>query len=62
MKTGSYNDVKCLVGALEFGGRRYVTAVMQDSDEGRYKDTKLLFDQVTGGAGGAPEGEPEGEG
>ncbi len=56
MKTGSLNDVKNLVGALEVNGRRYVTAVMQDSDEGRYKDTKILFDEVTGG-GGEPEGD-----
>lgn len=58
MKTGSFNDVKCLVGALEADGRRYVTAVMQDTDEGRYKDTKILFDEVTGGAGGE---EPDAE-
>ena len=56
LKTGSLNDVKNLVGALEVNGRRYVTAVMQDSDEGRYKDTKILFDEVTGG-GGEPEGD-----
>ena len=54
LKTGSVNDVKCLVGALEANGRRYVTAVMQDSDEGRYKDTKILFDEVTGGGGEEP--------
>lgn len=60
MKTGSFNDVKCLVGALEADGRRYVTAVMQDTDEGRYKDTKILFDEVTGGSGGE-EPEPDTE-
>lgn len=59
MKTGSVNDVKCLVGALEADGRRYVTAVMQDTDEGRYKDTKILFDEVTGGAGGEEPGTEE---
>lgn len=58
LKTGSVNDVKCLVGALEVNGHRYVTAVMQDSDEGRYKDTKILFDEVTGGS--APEDEASG--
>ena len=57
LKTGSLGDVKCLIGALEADGRRYVTAVMQDTAEGRYKDTKLLFDEVTG-RGGEPENEP----
>ena len=61
LKTGSLNDSKCLIGALEADGRRYVTAVMQDTDEGRYKDTKLLFDEVTGGAGTVQEGEEEEE-
>ncbi|MCI8376303.1 MAG: hypothetical protein HFI29_12870 [Lachnospiraceae bacterium] len=61
LKTGSLNEVKCLVGALEVNGQRYVTAVMQDTDEGRYRDTKILFDHVTGGSK-EPEGqEPEGE-
>ena len=57
LKTGSLGDVKCLIGALEADGRRYVTAVMQDTADGRYKDTKLLFDEVTG-RGGEPENEP----
>ena len=49
------------MGALEVNGQRYVTAVMQDTDEGRYRDTKILFDHVTGGSK-EPEGqEPEGE-
>ena len=61
LKTGSLDETKCLVGALEAGGRRYVAAVMQDTDEGRYKDIKILFDEVTGGGGEAPEPEPEGE-
>ena len=61
MKTGSVNDVKCVVGALEVDGRRYVTAVMQDSDEGRWKDTKTLFDYVTGAGGEEGGTEPEGE-
>lgn len=46
LKTGSHSDTKCLVGALEAGGRRYVTVVMQDSEEGRWKDTKTLFDEA----------------
>ena len=49
LKTGSFGDEKCLVGALEVDGRRYVTAVMKDSEEGRWKDTKILFDHVAGG-------------
>lgn len=60
LKTGSVDDAKCLVGALEADGRRYVAAVMQDTDEGRYKDMKILFDQVTGGGGETPETEGEG--
>lgn len=46
LKTGSSSDAKCLVGALEIGGRRYVTAVMQDSADGRWRDTKTLFDEA----------------
>lgn len=61
MKTGSLNEIKCLVGALEADGRTYVTAVMQDTDEGRYRDTKLLFDHVTGGGSDTGEEEPEAE-
>ncbi len=49
LKTGSFGDERCLVGALEVDGRRYVTAVMRDSEEGRWKDTKTLFDHVAGG-------------
>lgn len=48
MKTGSVGDVKCLIGALEVNGRRYVTAVMQDTEEGRWNDTKILFDEAAG--------------
>lgn len=46
LKTGSSNDAKCLIGALEIDGRRYVTAVMQDSEDGRWQDTKILFDEA----------------
>ncbi len=52
LKTGSFGDEKCLVGALEVDGRRYVTAVMRDSEEGRWKDTKTLFDHAAGDGGG----------
>lgn len=48
LKTGSYNDERCLIGALEADGRRYVTAVMQDTEEGRWADTKILFDEASG--------------
>ncbi len=48
LKTGSVNDEKCLVGALEIAGRRYITVVMRDSEEGRWKDTKILFDEAAG--------------
>lgn len=48
LKTGSVNDTKCFVGALEVNGKRYVTAVMQDSEEGRWKDTRTLFDYAAG--------------
>lgn len=48
LKTGSFNDTKNLIGALEVDGRRYVTAVMQDSEEGRWKDTCTLFDLASG--------------
>ena len=52
MKTGSYNDVKCLVASAEINGKSYVAAIMQDSDEGRYTDAKTLFDYVAGTAEG----------
>ena len=48
LKTGSFGEERCLVGALEVNGHRYVTAVMKDSEEGRWKDTKILFDHVAG--------------
>lgn len=48
LKTGSINEVKCLIGAIEINGRRYLTAVMQDTEEGRWKDTKILFDEAAG--------------
>ena len=48
MKTGSYNDVKCLVASAELGGKRYVAAIMEDSDGGRYTDAKTLFDYAAG--------------
>lgn len=48
LKTGSHSDTKCLVGAAEINGRRYVTAVMQDSEEGRWKDTLTLFREAAG--------------
>ena len=69
LKTGSYNDVKCLVASAELGGKRYVAAVMEDSDSGRYTDAKTLFDYVAGMAedgtasidasGGSGEGSSE---
>ncbi|WP_162609649.1 VanZ family protein [Lachnoclostridium sp. An131] len=67
MKTGSYNDVKCLVASAEIGGKRYVAAVMEDSDAGRYTDAKTLFDYVAGEAGADTasvdtSGETSGEG
>ena len=52
LKTGSYNDEKCLVASAEIGGKRYVAAIMQDSDAGRYTDAKTLFDYVAGESGG----------
>ena len=67
MKTGSYNDVKCLVASAEIGGKRYVAAVMEDSDAGRYTDAKTLFDYVAGETGADTasvdtSGETSGEG
>lgn len=69
LKTGSYNDVKCLVASAELGGKRYVAAVMEDGDSGRYTDAKTLFDYVAGMAedgtasidasGGSGEGSSE---
>ncbi len=52
MKTGSFNDVKCLVASAGINGKRYVAAIMQDSEEGRYTDAKTLFDYVAGTAEG----------
>ncbi len=48
MKTGSFNDVKCLVAAAEIGGKTYIAVLMQDGDPGRYQDAKTLFDYVAG--------------
>ena len=48
MKTGSFNDVKCLVAAAEIEGRTYIAVLMQDGDPGRYQDAKTLFDYVAG--------------
>lgn len=51
LKTGSYNDVKCLVASAEINGKKYVAAIMEDSEEGRYTDAKTLFDYVAGQEG-----------
>ena len=48
MKTGSFNDVKCLVAAAEIDGKTYIAVLMQDGDPGRYQDAKTLFDYVAG--------------
>ena len=48
LKTGSYNDLKCLVASAEINGKSYVAAIMQGSDTGRYADAKTLFDYVAG--------------
>ena len=48
MKTGSFNDVKCLVAAAEIEGRTYIAVLMQDGDPGRYQDAKTLFDYAAG--------------
>ena len=40
LKTGSYNDLKCLVASAEINGKSYVAAIMQGSDTGRYADAK----------------------
>lgn len=48
MKTGSFNDVKCLVAAAENEGRTYIAVLMQDGDPGRYQDAKTLFDYAEG--------------
>ena len=61
LKTGSYNDEKCLVASAEIGGKRYVAAIMQDSDEGRYTDARTLFDYVTSGTGAESSEEGSGE-
>lgn len=46
LKTGSFNDSKCLVAALKANGKRYVAVVLGDSEEGRWKDTHTLFDMA----------------
>ena len=51
LKTGSYNDVKCLVASAEINGKKYVAAIMEDSEEGRYADARILFDYVAGQEG-----------
>lgn len=51
MKTGSFNDVKCLVAAAEIDGKTYIAVLMQDGDPGRYQDAKTLFDYVAGDSG-----------
>lgn len=58
MKTGSFNDVKCLVAAAEIGGKTYIAVLMQDGDPGRYKDAKILFDYVAGDSGDTGEDTP----
>lgn len=58
MKTGSFNDVKCLVAAAEIAGKTYIAVLMQDGDPGRYKDAKILFDYVAGDSGVPEEDTP----
>ena len=58
MKTGSFNDVKCLVAAAEIAGKTYIAVLMQDGDPGRYKDAKILFDYVAGDSGDTGEDTP----
>lgn len=55
LKTGSYNDVKCLVASAEIGGRSYIAVVMDDSENGRYADAKTMFDYAAGESGGDTE-------
>lgn len=58
MKTGSFNDVKCLVAAAEIGGKTYIAAMMQDGDPGRYNDAKTLFNYVAGDSGDTGDNTP----
>ena len=58
MKTGSFNDVKCLVAAAEIDGKTYIAVLMQDGDPGRYQDAKTLFDYVAGDSGDGGEDIP----
>ena len=58
MKTGSFNDVKCLVAAAEIDGKTYIAVLMQDGDPGRYQDAKTLFDYVAGDSGDGGEDMP----
>ena len=51
LKTGSTSDTKNLVGAIQVNGMRYVSVVLQDSEEGRWKDTHTLFHALKGDTG-----------
>lgn len=59
LKTGSFNDVKCLAASAEINGKQYVAVVMEGSEEGRYQDAKTLFDFVKGETGGDEASEEE---
>ena len=58
MKTGSFNNMKCLVAAVEKDGKTWLAVLLDDKDPGRYTDAKTLFDYATGVSGDGGEDTP----